>query len=89
MIFLQPDLTRGRWRLTRPTITDHGASIDNGELCNVVRIHQCDDLLEDRFLIDADRVARHHLTNQAGTRAPASRRVFFDAKQFFQPVSTR
>ena len=53
----------------------------------MARIHQCDDLVEGRFVIDADRVARHHLTDQPGTHAPASRCVFFDAKQFFQPVS--
>jgi hypothetical protein len=55
----------------------------------MARIHQCDDLVEARFVVDADWVARHHLTDQTGTHAPASRRVFFDAEQFFQPVSRR
>ena len=55
----------------------------------MARIHQCDDLVEGRFVIDADRIARHRLMDQPGTHAPASWRVFFDAKQFFQPVSGR
>ena len=55
----------------------------------MVRVHQRDDFVEGRFLIDADRVARHHLTDQSSTHAPASRSVLFDAKQIFQPVSGR
>ena len=52
-------------------------------------IHQCDDLVEARFVIDADRVARHYLMDQPGTHASTGGCVFFDAEQFFQPVSGR
>ena len=79
----------GGYQLSTANDTDHGTTADDGELCNMAHIHQCDDLIEGRFLIDADRVGRHHLTDQLSLHAPARRRAFFDAKQFFQPVSTR
>jgi hypothetical protein len=53
----------------------------------MARIHQCDDLVKGRFLIDADGVPRHYLVDKPGTHASAGGCVFFDPEQFFEPVS--